>query len=77
MKEHMWASEPAPAPGLCLRPSAACLPLGDAGNWIKGHSSDSRRVVIGNWGGGGRGRHQFPLEKLPSLFPHILLTHFS
>lgn len=43
----------------------ACLPLGEAGNWIKGHSSDSSCVVIGNWERGGRGRQWVPLGKLP------------
>lgn len=41
---------------LCRLPARP--PAGEAGNWIKGHSSDSSCVVFGNWergGGGGSG----------------------
>lgn len=65
----LWTSQPrcpAQALGSGLPPLLlwGCRQSGE--DWIKGHSSDSRLVVIGDWKGreGKRGRQQNPADKL-------------
>lgn len=41
-------------------------PVGEAGDWIKGHSSASSCVVIGNWEREGRGGSRSLWENSPA-----------
>lgn len=78
VREHAGPPGAAPVPrGSAVTPlPPACLPRGEAGNWIKGHSSDGSCVVIGNREGGGRGRQWAPREHSPGPSLRFFLLVF-